>query len=459
MLLVLRATCGGATAQDALPPGVSWLNPPTPAEQAALPKDAFLVFAREFVGPGPWDLVASIWEIRLEGEGSVVPRVRFEPSSWAPNLLCDQSASRHPDLVRLQVNAEGAPRGYRVNLYRIDYRTWMVHTLWRGTHARALCDSDTVVYLDTLEQPSAAEALRVLRLDSNTIEAPPKGFRHIRSLSGATPRHLVQQDGDPPGRYTVFDPATGEFSSPVDLPVAVELPWSEIAFSDDGAFCAAHLSSDVEPFDEGPWPRFQHRTSTIRVVDTRTGAERRVPIGVGAGEGSGVPLLLDGPFLRFVAPGRLRYLDCPRPHDDQIRFPSSVSEVKELDLATGETIVVADVDPGQERDRAWGIPRRPVPESLRALVETDAPDDHELAFAFLRRHGVVFDRPQAWNDAATAFSDDGRRFVLRISTAACGGDIGGRYFVGDLEADTLRTIPVPDALRTGLNELVYVPAR
>ena len=30
---------------------------------------------------------------------------------------------------------------------------------------------------------------------------------------------------------------------------------------------------------------------------------------------------------------------------------------------------------------------------------------------------------------------------------------------GATASDTLRTIPVPDALRTGLNELVYVPAR
>jgi hypothetical protein len=127
---------------DALPPGVSWINAAEGPEIESSPIAVLLV--REPIGEGNFSYVASVWEIRLDPEPAIYPRVRFVESHWSPDFLVGRGQGRS-DLVRLQV-----PRmnGYRVNLYSIDYLTWRVNTVWQGEQAVLAFIHDNDAYID-----------------------------------------------------------------------------------------------------------------------------------------------------------------------------------------------------------------------------------------------------------------------------------------------------------------------
>jgi hypothetical protein len=70
-------------------------------------------------------------------------------------------------------------------------------------------------------------------------------------------------------------------------------------------------------------------------------------------------------------------------------------------------------------------------------------DQNDLAYAFLKYMGLKYVLPPAWNDARVGFSDDGRKFLLKMGPSTESKD----FLYGNLEAKTYRKIPSPEALK------------
>jgi hypothetical protein len=252
------------------------------------------------------------------------------------------------------------------------------------------------------------------------------------------------------GEYAVFDATTEAVVATCVLPKEAASHYSEVAINDELTMCAVHLHTSVSPgvdFSQiGAW-QFAPSTITFvpvhKVGDGAGGLEKMpeaVPVGVYAAPGSGLMFSLTGPRMAFGKSGRLVFASAPKPEDGKAPELSKM-RMYTFDPKTGAT-TEAKADEGGAALRGR---RRELaaPEYLGDLVKRPCFDEHDLAFAFLKWKGVKFEPPRAWNMAAAAFSEDGKRFALKMF----GGGREDVFFVGDLEAKTLREVPSPEVLR------------
>src|SRR5258708_3605588 len=103
------------------------------ASQSLLPRDKFVIFARE-EGSGGWnDMTSVAWELDLSGSEPVFERKHvFGKSSWAPMLFFWNSAPSMKSFVRIQLDDSHQPNHYRARLYKIDYADWSAKLILEG---------------------------------------------------------------------------------------------------------------------------------------------------------------------------------------------------------------------------------------------------------------------------------------------------------------------------------------
>lgn len=416
-----------------LPPGVTWCDPI--ADVASRPPSFAAVFAREPAGNGDFDFIASVWEVHLEPEPVIVPRIRFVPSHWSPGLLVNERIPARADLVRLQVPV---PNGYRVNLYSVDYSSWEVETVWQGAQAASVFVHGRDAYIDVFGLDPSEEGLRVVRAD-NRVECPPEIFRYLRPIPGHQHLHLVRRGG----RAELLDADSGRFTPLPWLPHAMDNgDGSSICVSPDRAWYATHsVMEGIEQLRLDLLHEPQPVVSKVDLIETATGKRIEVPISMLMAPGSGVLAIYTNPLLGFDRGGHLLVRHTPASVvDGQAGFPEPC--VFALDPRTGlredlldASGVIQPVDPPRDRFIA------PVPESMKAFLEDEVPREVDVAIAFLRSQGIDHDSLSAYR-CAVDFSDDQLVFLLKSEIPG----LDSVFFVGDLRSGSLVKIPAPQPL-------------
>ncbi|MFG0252382.1 MAG: hypothetical protein ACF8NJ_05855 [Phycisphaerales bacterium JB038] len=447
-----------------LSPGISWRNPPDRVEETDQPAERFIILAsRDERSARAEDHAAGVWEVDLRGEGKIVPRLRFDDSYTAPRQFGSDSEFPRSDLITVRYSGAWRPAHERLRLYSIDYATWETQHLHTGAAFKELFWTEEAVYFDCLGYPLKPAGLRVLRLATNEVERPTEPFRLERRLRAGGDLYLVKPVGAPPQEYAVFDAKREAIVARCDLATNEITPWDEIAFSADFSKCALHFESDLDgppiqwdrrlqvegdtPGSRSDWFKQHLASSLIHLLDLDSGERTLLPIRLYFVEGSGVAYTyFSGPYLSFTADDELLYVNTPI-------LAAPVFEADEecersayiYDFTTGESAPApAPISPASLGAALFGRWEPPafLPGYLVPHIKYPYPDEHEVAYAFLRSREVEFEAPNAYNNRPVAFSRDGKRFVLKLVNS--GKD--EVFFVGDLEANTLRTIPAPKRL-------------
>ena len=380
--------------------------PPAAAEQSKPGTGKFVIFTREQVGTN-WDFIAGAWEcIPSRPEIPITKRAEFCRSSWNADqllncLVADDSNGKHSRFIRLQV--DNGVRGYSVNLYDINYRTWEVRCLWQGSQLTAFgvmgdsifCrSSDGWLLLD-----SASGAL------SENVPFTP--------LETDGNYWLVRKPGEAEGCWS-YDRVKKQFIAhfgPVDVP---EEGFSRSRLSSDGR-CRAWV---LAPMPED-W-----RGGVIKgtLILQRNGVKEdiSVPIEMQAGLGSGVPVIPHGVELGFPPDGRAEFRAVKEQNEAE-------DQVWGIDVASGKVSSGAKphVPPADDSAVLSGVP---VPDYLRTRVREFRHFGRSgLAPAFLLHLGILKEQPK-YPDCTVGVSPDGRHVLY----AARKGPLAGFYIYGDL---------------------------
>ena len=400
---------------------------PSSEDRSAPGTEKFVIF-------GLTDGLASIWEYR-PGRPSLEKRVLLHASGWAPGELLRGTGS--PNLVRLQIPAD---RGYRVNLYDIDYRSWKVRRLHAARQIHGLGISGDSLYVRT------DQGLRLVHTESSRVVVPSLQFKRLHDLGA---KWLVEFVGEKDERKTaLFDPGRREVVQAIEMPSfegSHRRPW--IQLSPSGRFLAM---LEPIPFNRAPsFGKTKIETTRIHVVDTETREVRRLPIRMIVRGGSGEPILYSSLDIGFDASDRLVYVNA-----------TSAATARSLDPAQGsggmERITVTFSPPSKtskpikSNAAADGKSTSPPFHLPAYLRKTDPPIQSrlDLLAEFLERHEIAqFFRRQrdsgfSYRHCPTAFSPDGRRFLgffeVQGNPRACYYGDFDRDFLVEVDAEGLR---------------------
>ncbi|MCP3917710.1 MAG: hypothetical protein GY711_19370 [bacterium] len=422
--LMILVGAGRTRAQDG-GDEIGAVHAPTAQERTAPGTGKFVVFGRD-------GGVATIWEY-VPGERALTKRVSLIDSSWAPNTLFSRGVAPH--LIRLQIPTG---RGYRVNLYAVDYRSWETRRLHAARQISGLGMSGDSVYLTT------DEGVRLLDPVANRVEVPQLQFRKMRDL-GALWLVELPEDGKRK-RTALFDPERRVVAREVELPAfAVQgeqlgVPW--IQLSGSGRFLA--MVAPI-PFTDAPADMEPELASmTIHVLDLETGRDHELPLRTIVMGGSGVPVIYRSLAVSFDGTDRLRYVD--------IGSDAGELSVDSLLAGEGRTQVTVDFAPFSRTTKACSADELREPRStldyVPSYLKTERPITRrlDLLAEFLERHGVDQDfrvgrggGRVGYTHCPVAFSPDGRRFFGRLSTKG-----PARLYYGDLERDELVEVEASD---------------
>ena len=463
----------GAQDLGALPSGVTWLNPPSQAEQDTSPSEKFVLLAREPIDDTPWNFIASIWEIDQDPEPALVPRVRFQRTHSSPSVFSYQSDFPHRDLIEVR-SLTGSSVDPLIRIYRIDYRSWEIQRLWSGRKAVPLLWNDESVYFSTdNSHPWNSEhdhrGIRVIMLDSGEVGPPAFQGEQIRAVQRPeSPFFLVHPQNKPEGHFDVFDAETEHIVASVDLPGCLD--WGrgdEFAIQDGYSTCAVFCLNEavtdqnvkilkdgsVVPMDfpiaaDEPWTVFA--SGSIRIIDLQTKTEKAIPIGLNITTllTSGVGFWVSGPDFWFTQEGNLRYFSSDRPTEDQPQVNDrgdarhvETHKLFEFDIKRGESVAI-DID---EDDIPTWRKQVDIPDYLVEFADkTEWIGEQDIAVAFVRSKGIQIDRdPHRMDQFEWVFSDDGQRFALKLFESGKDDVI----FLGNLDDQTLEEVPVPEHLQ------------
>ncbi|MCC5785516.1 MAG: hypothetical protein JJU33_02310 [Phycisphaerales bacterium] len=433
-----------------LPPGVEWLNPPE--AEAAQPAESFIIFTRSTERPDAKEPTAHIWEIDPQAK-TVMPRVRFRHSSWAPRPFSTAEGFPRPGLVSLHIYDPDRRPGNRVDLFDIDFTTWQVRRIHQGPNARFLFWHDETVYIDASDRraPTAA-GLRRLGAGEYTLKAPNEPFQFVRTLRQPSDLQLVQRPDAPPDQFAIYNPANGSVTDIGTLPPDIyNLRTSEIVLTEDLKHIAYHNFENSFQINAQDLS-WQITTSHIVLLDRESGEHEWIEFPLWVRPGSGFAYIISHPSIHFTDAGKLRYRVSGRPD----REGPTPFEIFEHDPETNSTAQI----PTDDLEIAHTLSSRrslsmPVPERLRPILG-DRAANRDIAHAFLELHEIEFERPASALDSTVTFSTDNNRFILKMRNS--GRD--DTFFYADIEADTLTEIPAPPELRRErLTIIHHRPAR
>jgi hypothetical protein len=409
-LSILATNTMGQGSKDVIPkdqaPVFKVFSPPA-SEQSKTGTGKFVIFTRQPVGKG-WDFIAAAWEcIPSQPEIPVTKRAEFCHSSWncdqlLNTLVSDASDGMHPRFARLQVDT--GDRDYSVNLYDINYKTWEVRCIWRGSRLNPFGEMGDSIFCSSTE-----------------------GWLVVNSASGKISKDIPFTPIETDGRFWLvrkkdevdgcwsFNLTTREYVAHF-LPVAQPaLGFSEAKLSPDGRNRAWVLASMPTDWRGG--------TLVGTAILQRDGEKKdiSIPIEMQAVAGSGQPVIPHGLQLTFSPEGTF-----------ELRASKGEKEAEDrvwsIDIATGK--VSSGVAPhSRSTDEAHvflgGVP---VPDYLRQEVRgLEHFGRTGLAPAFLMNRGILQARPE-YSDCIAGVSRDGRHVLFRAKK----GPLADVYIYGDL---------------------------
>jgi hypothetical protein len=381
--------------------------PPPAAEQSKTGTGKFIIFTREPVGKD-WDFVAGAWEcIPSRPEIPVKKRAEFCHSSWNCDqllnaLVLDGSFGMHPRFASLQVDA--GDRGYAVNLYDIDYRTWEIRCIWQGSRLSPFgVTGDSILCRIT-------DGWLLINADSGKL-SKDISFTPMETDGGYW---LVRRTGEVDGCWS-YNPMTKEYVAHFRSMSEPALGFSQAVLSADGRSRALVLASVPAGWHGG--------MLAGSLILQRNGDKEdiSIPIEMQAIAGSGRPVIPQGVQLRFSEEGQVQFRASQGNKEAEDRVWS-------IDIKTGLVSTgVAPHSQSAENGRAF-LNQVPVPDYLRQDVKgLEHFGCSGLAPAFLMHSGILRERPE-YPDCTAGVSRDGRHVLYRAKK----GSLAGFYIYGDL---------------------------
>jgi hypothetical protein len=404
-------------------------------------KEKFVIFVRE-EGTGGWDdMTSTAWEFDPSRPDALIERKHvFAKSHWSLSLFFLDSGPDLKSLVRIQINDSARPDGFFVRLYKVNYTDWSAKLILEANQIQPLGHAGGSAYVGTPEGK--------MRIDLGTAKTTSLNL-HFSQLCNLGKTWIIHIDDSPKNRAQVFDVQAGEPTVSFNLPESYRRTFYAET-SPTGGFAAICNDVDSQKMISGFGLPAKSLPTDIVLVDTRTGTTTILPVNIYSCPGSGVPNLAPGFGAWFPDDERFEYISAIK-QDHVIEKPlttemaKSLLELVSVDLKSGHASrqPFDGRYPDKKRNRRiW------IPEYLEQ-ERTKIRDQNDLAHAFLKHLRLEYDVPSAWSDTCVGFSDDGRRFLLKMTSSAESKD----FLYGDLEAQTYRRIPSPEALKrvNGLN--------
>jgi hypothetical protein len=390
--------------------------------------EKFVIFARE----GDWhNMTASVWECDPSRSHNPIARKHtFAESHLSPGMFFPDSTDNTNQLVRLQINDDPPPGNYFVRLYRVDYTNWTVDLILESDQMHPLGYEGHLVYIYTDKG--------VKRLDMNTckIEHLQQQFTRIWKFDHFW---IVRMKDSPADLTHVFDLNLHTTTKSFTLP-----PWYEIALdavlSPNGRFLAVCGNVDHNKMVSPCYLPAISLPTSIFLVDIQTNKNILLPVNIYSCPGSGRPILPFGFDLWF-------------PDNEHFKYTSAVKEAhiinKEMSTEQWNTLVeqvcvdlktmkLAKGPHDFRNQKSRNSVTIWIPQFLE-LYRPEINDYHDLAHTFLKHMGLKYEVPVAWCDTNVGFSDDGKRFLLKMSSSAESAD----FIYGDLEAKEYKKIAPP----------------
>lgn len=412
ILLATVVTTSAQGLKDVIPrdgPPVARVFPPALAEQTPPGTGKFVIFTREELDlPGVWNSIAGAWEaIPSQPDRPITKRVEFAHSSWnaeplLDGLVRDDSEGRFPRFVTLQVPA--GQHDSRVNLYDIDYRTWVVRYLWQGERLSAFGVLDGVVFCEN--RPAWVG-----------IETATGAFRKelpFIPLDVAGGYWLVRKPGEAAGAWS-YDPTRRQFVAHFGEVTEPDEGDAESALGPDGRSRVWVIVSMPKGWQGGEVGG--------RLIVQREGQtnDLQAAVSLQARMGSGVPLIPVGTRLRYLGPDRVEFAAVTKPSGHEER-------VWTVEMTTG--LVVESRRPHRDAvPDPTTFDGVPAPEYLRPyLKDLRHFGRRGLAVAFFRHQGVLKRQPE-FPECTAGVSRDGRHVLYK----AKGGRLADEFLYGDLQ--------------------------
>lgn len=427
---VLSASLASAKARASLPqpvdviprvqPPLQTIFRPGPGEDSLKAKEKVILLSREDVGgPGTWDFLACAWEfLPSQPQKPMTKRVVFEHSGSSPDFLPFIEPHQADEYLELAQHSS-------MNLYRVNFRNWDVAVILTNTWVRDYAMGGQNIYLWTTDQ--------VLRLQRPTsaIQAEPRFEYEGDFNTRYDASWLVHLDGTPPTEMRMFEPAANQFGPKLHFGDATQARWwhYQLTLSPNHNYLAYVRMPDPQPHDH---PGII--TTRVLVHDLKTDAVREYPSAVYVEFVRGVGLFRPPHFrLWFPSPDTLKF---------QSGIPTLLGFQKitetTIDLTSGrrDENIVGDLHPEPDKLAGYFVP------AYLGQVHIRMDPEQDLALAFLKHKEVSFTAPEVWDAVKVAFAADKKRFLLKWWQ----GPNCSRFFMGDLEHDTLKIIPSPPEL-------------
>jgi hypothetical protein len=412
------------------------------SSEGSAANERFVIFARE-EGTGGWDdMTSTAWEFDPSRPDAIIERKHvYAKCHWAPSLFFFDSEPQMKPLIRIQIDDTARPNGFFVRLYEVDYKNWSTKLILEANQIQPLGYAGNSAYIGSPEGK--------MRINLETGRTTPLDL-HFSQICNLGKTWIIHSDNSPKNRAQVFDVQTGMPTVSFNLPESYRGTFYAEA-SPRGEFVAMCSDVDQQKMISGFGPPAKALPADIVLVDTRTGTNTILNVNIYSCPGSGVPNLAPGFGAWFPDDERFQYISATQ-QNNVIDKPLTTELAKNL-----LELVTVDLKSGRTSRQPFDG-RRPerknykqmwIPEYLEQ-ERTKILDQNDLAYAFLKYMGLKHEYmevkhvvPLVWNDACVGFSDDGRRFLLKMGPSTESKD----FLYGDLEAKTYKKISSPEALK------------
>lgn len=388
-------------------------------------KDAFILFARDsFTDPLP---PTSGWEFDA-AKGTFTKRHDFGPSSWAPSLLLSQEI---PEYVRHQVNTTSA-YDYGVLLYKINYCTWNVDTVYRSSQINGLGADQKFVYLDTYEGK--------LALDRQTGRIDTMGKFNV--IARFNDIWLIDH-GRNDTAY-LFRPSENRT---IKTLVSSKLfgSYDRYLMSPDTLFIT-QFKAFVGTL---PFNTIVSRKSEIIIFRLDNDSMYSLPLNIYTRGGSGVPVIYLSFRCWFSIDGRLNYFSAVNENDTLALSETDSAMIGRCELVTVDlSTKAATKSPATAAMFAstFNPPFWPVYlESLRGEILGES----QLVSEFEKLFGII----SGWG---LGISPDGKRFLNRCLIPNGPSTLSPAFIYGDMENKWVEPLPDPAAFLMRSSTEMYI---
>lgn len=352
----------------------------------------------------------------------------------------DDSEGKFPRFVRVQV--DDRDRGYRVNLYDINYRTWDVRCIWQGPKLSAFGVMHDMVHCWSRGGWNRDGWFRV---DAATGDIR-KDMPFIPSdVDGAY--WLVSKPGEKRTEWS-YDPAKKQFVAQF---ASVKLPPSgdtQVLLSPD----ARSRAWILVPLPSGRWQGGIVKGTMILQRDGHK-SDICIPVRLYAAAGSGRPVIPLDTNLKFTGDGRVEF-------SATTNYPGTNERVWSIVLTSGKVTESVRPHPAPTPPDWSMFHGVPTPEYLPPYLEEYSYIGRPgLAVAFLKHLGLLERREGGGfvgdYSGYPGVSNDGRHILCRLVKSAK-GELADVFIYADLQTQKTIHWECPEGLKKANMDFVWV---